>query len=160
MTTRSAIVPICFQFSPSLSIQNGYDRESCEVAEKTSDREHFSSESADMPAFTAESVNADIRQHVIETIQGIRGGGSVKARLRTAARLLGLPIDRVRRYHYGEVRRIEAHEAFQIIERSREAKRARVERMRQEYEIARQALVDDAPRGLAWLVPPPMDRGK
>lgn len=103
--------------------------------------------------FTADAVNADIRRRVVETISGVREG-SVKSRLRAAARFLGLPIDRVRRYHYGEVKRIEAHEAFQIIQRAQQAKRDQFARMQIEYETLRLELANSAPNGLDFLVPP------
>jgi hypothetical protein len=105
--------------------------------------------------FTARTVNAEIRQMVVETIEGV-GGGNVGSRLRAAAKLLGLTVDRVRRYHWGEVRRIEAHEAFQIIKRAEQAKREKFERDRLKFEARRLESLNSAPSQLAWLVPPSM----
>ncbi len=104
--------------------------------------------------FSAARVNSEIRGMVINTIGGIRGGGSVKSRLRSAARLLGLSVSRVREYHYNRVRRIEAHEAFQIIQRAQQAKRDQFTRMQHEYEALRLELANSAPSRLGFLVPP------
>jgi coproporphyrinogen III oxidase-like Fe-S oxidoreductase len=106
--------------------------------------------------FTAESVNSGIRSLVVDTIKGVPRG-SLKSRLRDAARLLGLPVVRVRDYYYNRVRRIEAHEAFQILKRAEDVKRARFDkfdRMRLEYEARRLEMDNSAPSYLAWLLPP------
>jgi hypothetical protein len=105
--------------------------------------------------FTIEAVNSDIRRRVVETIESV-GCSSLRGRLRAAAELLGLPTGRVRRYHYGEVRRIEAHEAFQIIKRAEQAKREKFERDRLKFEARRLESLSSAPSQLAWLVPPAM----
>ena len=93
---------------------------------------------------------------VVDTIEGV-GGGSVGSRLRAAAKLLGLKFDRVRRYHWGEVRRIPAHEAFQIITRAEQAKREKFERDRLKFEANRLESLNSAPSRLAWLVPPSVE---
>lgn len=109
--------------------------------------------SADL-IFTAESVNHDIRELVLDTITGVAERGGLKGRLRAAATALGLTFGRVRRYHYGEVRRIEAHEAFQIIKRAEIAKRDEFARVRHKYEALRLRLANSAPSRLDFLVPP------
>lgn len=103
--------------------------------------------------FTAEAVNADIRRLVVETIEGV-GHGSVKTRLRAAARSLGLTMGRARRYLYGEVRQIPAHEAFNIIKRAEQARLEKFERDRITFEASRFQTLNLAPSRLAWLVPP------
>jgi hypothetical protein len=125
------------------------------VSEKESESTDSSSERKGM-TFTADSVNADIRRMVIETVEGV-GRGSVKSRLRAAAKLLGLTIGRVRRYHYGEVRHIPAHEAFNIIKRAEQAKRDQFERDRIKYEARRLAFANSAPSLLARLLPPAVE---
>jgi hypothetical protein len=123
------------------------------VSKFTSASKEIKSVSADI-TFEACSVNQQIRAHVLDTINGIKGAGGLKGRLRAAARALGLTFDRVRRYHYGEVKRIEAHEAFQIIRRREIAKREELARKRLEYEAARLEMANSAPSYLAFLVPP------
>ena len=104
--------------------------------------------------FTAEAGNSEIRSLVVNTIEGVSGSGSVKSRLRDAARLLGLPVIRVRDFYHNRVRRIEAHEAFQIIENAAEARRIQFERARVEYEALRLQMVNSASSRLARLLPP------
>jgi hypothetical protein len=105
--------------------------------------------------FTAIAVNAELRRLVVETIDaGERS--SVRSRIREAAKLLGMPFGRVRRYQYGEVRRIEAHEAFNIIEKTAQVKRERLERKRLTYEAERLEMANSAPSPLARLLPPSM----
>ena len=106
-----------------------------------------------MTTFTSEAVNAQIRDIVIDVIDGVRGA-TCQRRLQTAARLLGLSFDRIRCYRYGRVRKIEAHEAFQIIKRAQEIERQKFARMELEYEAQRLAIANSAPSYLAWLVPP------
>ncbi len=131
-------------------------RERSEVTEKASTTREILSVSADM-TFTADTVNQDIRGLVLDTISGVRGVGGIKGRLRATARALGLTVDRVRRYHYGEVKRIEAHEAFQIIHRAQQAKRQQFARLQLEYEALRLELANSAPSRLAFLCPPAVD---
>lgn len=107
--------------------------------------------------FTAESVNSDIRSMVVNTIEGVTGSGSIKSRVRDAARLLGLPVVRVRDYYYNRVRRIEAHEAFQIIRKAEAAERLQFERMRISFEARRLARLNSVPSRLAFLVPPAVE---
>jgi hypothetical protein len=109
-------------------------------------------------AFTAVSVNAEIRRLVMITIEGMAGDGSVKARLRSAARKLGLSDRRIRGYYHGEVNLIEAHEAFQIIHQAQRAKREKLARMQHEYEALRLELANSAPSWLEILVPPAVAR--
>jgi len=103
-------------------------------------------------AYTAEAVRAEITAHVKSTVDA-SPGPTVKARLRAAARALGLPVGRVADYHYGEVRRVEAHEADQIRQRARAAKERELARLAAQYQALRAELVAEAPRGLGWLVP-------
>ena len=107
--------------------------------------------------FTSESVRQYITRLVREEIRKARGGGSVKSRLRTAARVLGLTVDRVRHYHYDDVRRIEAHEAFQIIDAHQRAEIGRrtmlLRAAERELERQRREVAAEAPKGLAWMVP-------
>jgi hypothetical protein len=123
------------------------------VAEFTANSKETTSVSADL-TFTAAAVNHDIRELVLDTINGAPEYGGLKGRLRAASIALGLPFGRVRRYHYGEVRRIEAHEAFQIIKRAEIAKRQEFERARHKYEALRLQLANSAPSRLEFLVPP------
>jgi hypothetical protein len=123
------------------------------VAEFTSASKEIKSVSADI-TFSPVSVNQEIRSLVLDTINGASGVGGIKGRLRAAARALGLTFDRVRRYHYGEVKRIEAHEAFQIIQRAQQAKRDQFARMQLEYEALRLEISNSCPSWLAFLVPP------
>jgi hypothetical protein len=108
--------------------------------------------------FTADSVRSDLTECVKDTVRN-SPGETVKGRLRSAARFLGLPIGRVQDFWYGEVRRIEAHEAIQIRERTLEAKRARLARLEAEYTTLRAELAAEAPRGLGWLCPPALGEG-
>ncbi len=123
------------------------------MPEFTSASREIKSVSADI-TFEAVTVNQQIRAHVLDTINGANEAGGLKGRLRAAARALGLTFDRVRRYHYGEVKRIEAHEAFQIIRRAERAKYLAAERKRLEYEALRLELANSPPSRLGWLVPP------
>ena len=107
--------------------------------------------------FTAATVNREIRELVLDTIRGFSRESSTKGKLRGAARALGLPYDRVRHYHYGDVKRIEAHEAFQIIQRAERAKRRQFAQLQHEYEARRLELANSAPSWLAFLVPPAVD---
>ena len=118
--------------------------------------EHFPCASADeMSAeFTAARVNSEIRSMVVNTIEGMPGNGSVKSRIRDAARRLGLSVDRVRQFYYNRVRRIEAHEAAQIIRRAEQAKLERADRLLVEYEALRLEMANSAPSRLARLLPP------
>lgn len=109
-------------------------------------------------AFTAEAVRAELTAHVKDTVRS-SPGDTVKERLRSAARVLGIPFGRVQDYWHGEVRRIEAHEADRIRHRAAEAKRARLARLEAEYRALRAELVAEAPRGLGWLVPPEIPPG-
>ncbi len=104
-------------------------------------------------AFTAEAVRAELTGTVKDTVRA-SPGETVKARLRAAARFLGLPTGRVQDYWHGEVRRIEAHEADQIRHRAAEAKRHRAARLYAEYMALRAELLQEAPASLVALVPP------
>lgn len=64
-------------------------------------------------SFTAEAVRERLTEQVKEIVE-VSPGNSVKERLRTAARYLGMPFSRVQDYLYGEVRLPPAHEADQI----------------------------------------------
>lgn len=108
-----------------------------------------------------EIVNAEIRRWVEDTIAGLGKEVPVKARLWQAALALGLPFWRVSEFHYGRVRRIEAHEAFQIIKNAR-VERARQEReqfekARREYEAYRLETANAVPSALERLLPPSVE---
>ncbi len=115
--------------------------------------EKIASVSTDI-TFSPVSVNQEIRALVLDTINGTAGVGGIKGRLRAAARALGLTFDRVRRYHYGEVKRIEAHEADKIRHYAKIANHARLIRAHQEYAALRARVLAETPPGLEWLVPP------
>jgi hypothetical protein len=123
------------------------------VTELTPNSKQKMSVCADL-TFTEVSVNQGIRALVVDTINGLAGRGGIKSRLRATAIALGLTFDRVRRYHYNEVKRIPAHEAFQIIQRAQLAKRAEFARKRLEYESLRLEIAEAAPSWLQFLVPP------
>jgi DNA polymerase III alpha subunit len=110
---------------------------------------------------TRARVNAEIRRFVADTIAGLGNEGSVKERLWRAAVALGLPPLRVSEYHYGRVRRIEAHEAFQIIKNARveraRREREQFERARLEYEAYRLEVANSSPSALEWLLPPSVE---
>ena len=137
------------------------------LAWKDSVRAEFSSASAESPlppsaepavAFTAEvfspeAVRAELSARIRELVEA-SPGLTVKARLRAAARALGLPPGRVTRFFYREVRRVEAHEADWIRYRAAAAKRRRLAALEDEYAALVAELVAEAPLGLAHLVPP------
>ena len=77
----------------------------------TPSKENFSA-STEM-SFTAERVAAEMRGHVSNVV-ALCPGESRKQALAYAAKLLRLPLSRVKCLFYGEARRIEAHEADQI----------------------------------------------
>ncbi|MGD9613772.1 MAG: hypothetical protein AB7H90_01095 [Alphaproteobacteria bacterium] len=105
--------------------------------------------------FSADAVRSELTEDVKYTVRH-SPGETVKARIRSAARALGLPMGRVQDYWYGEVRRVEAHEAIQIKERSLAAKQARLARLEAEYTALQKELAAEAPRGMGWLCPPTM----
>lgn len=107
-------------------------------------------------SFTAEAVRLEMSERVQETVR-FSPGDTVKARLRSAARMLGLSVGRVADYVYGEVRRVEAHEADQIRAYHTEAKRRRLAQLENEYRRLRAEVVAEAPAGLAVLAPPSLD---
>jgi hypothetical protein len=86
--------------------------------------------------------------------------GSVKERINKAAKLLKLPTGRVEDYHYREVRRIEAHEGFQIkalyeVARQRryEERRAELQRLTEEYNASRERVIARYGRRMEAVVP-------
>lgn len=103
-------------------------------------------------------VNDGVRRTVMSIIDSVPGGGSVKLRLSVASKLLGLSFDRVRQYYQNKVRRIEAHEYVQIIERAQIAKRAHYERVRAQYAQLREELLAEASGRMVWMVPPEADQ--
>lgn len=105
-----------------------------------------------MRSFTAEAVIAALAGEVRQTVAA-SPGATVRVRLRSTARLLRLPVSRVGDWFYGEVRRVEAHEADQIRHYAAEARR-RLARREREYSRIRAELVDHAPAGVARLAPP------
>lgn len=111
----------------------------------------FRSEMSDV-AFTAEAVRDEMRQHVGSVVA--LAPESRKAGLTLAAKLLRLPVGRVRSLFYGEARRIDAHEADQVRAYVRAAQeliqaRADVERQRDEFIATHPALARFAPPALA-----------
>jgi hypothetical protein len=147
--------PSFFQLSPVVvvSMPKAIRMEMSAVQKFSSDSGKNTSVNAEL-TFTAAAVNQEIRQFVLDTINGATSNGGIKGRLRAAAKALGLPFGRVRRYHYGEVRRIEAHEAFQIVKRAELARRAEFARKQLELDAMRLAMANSAPSYLAFLVPP------
>ena len=101
--------------------------------------------------FTAEAVRAEMQRH-IGAIAALAPEDSRKAALAFVARVLRLPVGRVKCLFYGEARRIDAHEADQV--------RAYVQAAQQlidsraAYEKQRAEFVASHPR-LARLVPRP-----
>jgi len=119
----------------------------------TPEGEKIPSARKDRMAFTAEAVRDELTANIKELV-GASPGGTVKERLRSAARYLGLPFSRVQDYWHGEVRRIEAHEADQIRAYYKAAKelieaRADYERRRQEFLRTHPRLARFAPAALA-----------
>jgi hypothetical protein len=97
--------------------------------------------------FTAEGVRAELTARIRETVKA-SPGDTVKARLRSAARMIGLPVGRIQDYWHGEVRRIEAHEADQIRHRAWIAKQQRIAKLEADYRELRRELL----AGPAWVV--------
>ena len=82
-----------------------------------------------MQNLTADMVNASIRQDVLTVIEAAPGQ-SVKEKIWWAARVLRLPFERVRKYKYNHIGRIDAHEAIAIrlgAEKANQAKRIKLE---------------------------------
>jgi hypothetical protein len=123
------------------------------MAEITSESEEFCSARKERMSFTAEAVNTEITGLVRDIISG-SSGETVKARLRSAARSLGLGVSRVADYYYGEVRRIEAHEADQIRYKAPIAQHEQMLRMHREYMAKRAKVASRTPWPLAPLLPP------
>jgi len=102
--------------------------------------------------FTAEAVRAEMQRH-IGIIAALAPEDSRKAALAFVARVLRLPVGRVKCLFYGEARRVDAHEADQV--------RAYVQAAQQlidsraAYEKQRAEFVASHPR-LARLSPPPV----
>jgi len=102
--------------------------------------------------FTAEAVRAEMQRH-IGAIAALAPEDSRKAALAFVARVLRLPVGRVKCLFYGEARRIDAHEADQV--------RAYVQAAQQlidsraAYEKQRAEFVASHPR-LARLSPRPL----
>lgn len=106
-----------------------------------------------MPVFTAEAAILALTDEVRRTV-ATSPGATVRARLRTAARLLRLPIGRTGDWYYGEVRRVEAHEADQIRHYAAE-RRQQLRRLEAEDRALRRRLGDLAPALVALAPPPP-----
>jgi hypothetical protein len=98
-------------------------------------------------------VNAAVRQAVLDTIASIRGGGNIKGRINKASQQLGLTYDRTLKYYWGRVKRIEAHEALQILESARAVKRENFLKTQEEQAKRRQELAEGHPL-LEWFLPP------
>jgi hypothetical protein len=106
--------------------------------------------------FTAEAVIDKLRLEVRQTVAA-SPGATTRARLRSSARLLRLPIGRLADWFYGEVRRVEAQEADQIRHYVRAARRRAEElerRLERQYEAVRAELVDNASPVVGSLAPP------
>lgn len=104
-------------------------------------------------AFTAEAVRDELTGNVKALVDSAPGA-TVKERLRSAARYLGLPFSRVQDYWHGEVRRIEAHEADQI--RAYYQAAQELIEARQAYDQLRRDFLQNHPR-LSRLVPGPLE---
>lgn len=104
---------------------------------------------------SAEGVRTELSAAVRDLVASTPGA-TVKARLRAAARALGLPTGRVTDFYYREVRRVEAHEADRIRYRAAEAKRREMwlAQLEAEYQQRRAEFLDSAPDFMARLVPP------
>ncbi len=121
-------------------------------------------------SFTAEAVCAEMQGHV-QRVAALAPEDSRKAALTFTARVLRLPIARVKALFYGEARRIEAHEADQIRAYVQAAEklitaRADYEALRQQYlaansdadravpgPLARTQTVEDAETAIAEYGP-------
>ena len=91
---------------------------------------------------TAEAVREELTAKVDELVRAAPGA-TVKERLRSASRYLGIPFSRVQDYWHREVRRIEAHEADRIRLYYQEAKEL-IEANRA-YEVRRREFMERHP---------------
>jgi hypothetical protein len=101
---------------------------------------------------TAAAVAEELTSEVREIVNS-EPDTSVKGRLRSAARHLGMPFEKVQNYWYGEIKCPPAHEDRTITAYYKSAQK--LIKARREYEALRQSLLEDYPR-LARLVPPPL----
>jgi len=111
----------------------------------------ITSEKSEIP-FTAEAVRSEMRQHV-SAIAALAPEDSRKAALAFAAKVLRLPVGRVKCLFYGEARRIDAHEADQVRAYVQAAQqlidsRAAYEKQRAEFVASHPRLARLAPRPL------------
>lgn len=121
-------------------------------SEKDSEGSEFSyPERREMP-FTAAAVAEELSAKVKDAVAS-EPEGSVKARLRAAARRIGLPIGRIQDYLYGEVRCPPAHEADRIRAYYKAAQK--LLEARHAYEQRRQDILRNNPN-LARFVPGPL----
>lgn len=100
--------------------------------------------------YTAEAVAAEMRGHVSNILAFARPEDNRKSAIAFAARVLGLPFNRVRDIYYGNARLIGAHEADRI--RAYVQAASKLMEARRRYEEAREDFVAAAPR-LARLAP-------
>ena len=129
-------------------------KEDSGVSEKSSEQKEFHSPlKGGSMSFTAEAVRLEMSDRVQDVVRR-SPGETVKARLNAAARVLGLSVGRVGDFFYGEVRRVEAHEAEQIRANHEVAKQQQLARAEAEYRRLQAEVVREAPRGLGWLCPP------
>ncbi len=86
---------------------------------------------------------AELRELVKATVRR-SPGLNVRERLRAAARVLRLPVGRVTDWYYGEVRRVEAHEADAIRQFALSARQSEIARMERQLDALRADLAEMA----------------
>lgn len=94
----------------------------------------------------AQILLAELRELVKSTVRH-SPGLIVQDRITAAARMLHLPRSRVEDWYYGEVRRVEAHEAETIREYAFKAREGEIRRMERQIEALRAELAEMAPLG-------------
>jgi hypothetical protein len=112
-------------------------------------KSHKSCENEKMSC-AAEGVRVEMQERVRD-VAALAAEDSRKAALVFAARVLGLPFDRVRRLFYGQARRIEAHEADQIRAYCEAA--TKLIEARADYEKQRREFLAEAHPGVLRLAP-------
>lgn len=123
------------------------------ISEKDSGRSELSATGSRKMPFTAAAVSEELTSAVKELVQAAPEP-STKARLRSVARHIGLPIGRVQDYLYGEVRCPPAHEAdlirayYKAAEKLVKARRD-YDQLRQRFLSEHPSLARFAPRGLS-----------
>lgn len=112
--------------------------------------------------FTADDVRDEVRDLCREAVHPLRPGESVKAALRRAAIVLGMPQSRIKRLWYSEVQQVPAHEYLTIKQRVDERRRSRAAELRDEIRHLEErhgrerAEFVEAHPALARFAPPPV----